>query len=134
MMLREEAISPPGRTANSLHHNNPLQSGLSLMRPHGNRASSVWRRWRGGEAAQKGGRWSGKGRKRWREDRYLLSFHSEDFLKNADFFLVWREKKRDRERESETGGTGWRQLAEEMGRRDGPGPGAPGLCSAERLR
>lgn len=36
-----EAVRPVGCAANTLHHNNPCQSGLSLTRPHGNRAASV---------------------------------------------------------------------------------------------
>lgn len=52
------------------------------MRPHGNRASSLFRRWRqrgGGKGKQNRGRWRNKRRrKRWRENRYLLSFHRED--------------------------------------------------------
>ena len=105
-MLREAAISPVGCTTKLLHHNNPHQSGLSLMRPHGNRASSVSRRWRG-KAAKKGGRRSDKRRKRWGENRYLPLF-------TARIFKIWNsfcfEGRRERERDRETERWGWDNL------------------------
>lgn len=42
----EQAVGPVGCTTDRLHHNKLHQSGFSLMRLHGNRASSVPRRWR----------------------------------------------------------------------------------------
>lgn len=60
------------------------------MRPHGNRASSLFRRWRqrgGGKGKQNRGRWRNKRRKRWRENRYLLSFHREDLKSEPPSWL-----------------------------------------------
>ncbi|KAJ4926425.1 hypothetical protein JOQ06_008599 [Pogonophryne albipinna] len=43
---KKKAINLVGCNADFLHHNTVNQSGFSLMRLHGNRASSVPRRWR----------------------------------------------------------------------------------------
>ena len=144
-MLREAAISPVGCTTKLLHHNNPHQSGLSLMRPHGNRASSVSRRWRG-KAAKKGGRRSDKRRKRWGENRYLPLFTARIFkIWNSFCFEGRRERERERQRDREmgvgqpggdrqSGVQGWGGgLAGPLLLSPGPGSAAPRLCSAEPL-
>lgn len=72
------------------------------MRPHGNRASSLFRRWRqrgGGKGKQNRGRWRNKRRKRWRENRYLLSFHREDLKSEPP---SWPGRRRE-----EGGRAGW---------------------------
>ena len=94
-MFSEQAVGPVGCTTDRLHHNKLHQSGFSLMRLHGNRASSVPRRWRqrgegggGREGKQNRGGWEKRRGKRWRrererENRFLLLFHSEDLKSDS---------------------------------------------------
>ncbi|KAA8584289.1 hypothetical protein FQN60_008074 [Etheostoma spectabile] len=62
MFLTEEAINPVGCTTDSLHHNKLHQSGFSLMRLHGDRASTVLKRWRQRWSVRDGGGRRGGGR------------------------------------------------------------------------
>ena len=97
-MFSEQAVGPVGCTTDRLHHNKLHQSGFSLMRLHGNRASSVPRRWRqrgegggGREGKQNRGGWEKRRGKRWRRERERESIPSlisqRGFKKRLSFLI-----------------------------------------------